>query len=73
MKANKIEFYNVLFKRNGIDILDESLKTSFDHMDKIFLNGWICQKHDGSLNLTIEFLNKGEKIKNLLIYPNLFK
>ncbi|CAD8189252.1 unnamed protein product [Paramecium pentaurelia] len=73
LKANKIEFYNIPFKRNGIDILDESLKTNFDHMDKIFVNGWVCQKNDGSFNLTIEFLNKGEKIKNLLIYSNLFQ
>ncbi|CAD8195548.1 unnamed protein product [Paramecium octaurelia] len=73
LKANQIEFYNILFKRNGTDILDEGLRTSLDHWDKIFLNGWVQQKQDGTLNLTIEFLNKGEKIKNLLIYPNLLK
>ncbi|CAK58878.1 unnamed protein product (macronuclear) [Paramecium tetraurelia] len=73
LKANQIEFYNILFKRNGTDILDDSLRTSLDHWGKVFLNGWVQQKQDGTLNLTIEFLNKGETIKNLLIYPNLLK
>ncbi|CAD8114309.1 unnamed protein product [Paramecium sonneborni] len=73
LKANQIEFYNIPFKRNGTDILDDSLKTSLDHWDKILLNGWIQEQSDGRFNLIVEFIRKSEKIKNLLIYPILFQ
>ncbi|CAD8072483.1 unnamed protein product [Paramecium primaurelia] len=73
LKSNSIDFYQILFKRSGIEIIDEEKKVTISHLDKQFISAFIQEHQNNVYTLVIQFQKEEESLKNLLIFHNVFQ
>ncbi|CAD8122957.1 unnamed protein product [Paramecium sonneborni] len=75
LTTNTIDFYQIPFKRNGVQILDDENKKRISYQDKQLISASIQQHQNDEYSLVIQFtyLKKDQECyKNLLIYNNVF-
>ncbi|CAD8101341.1 unnamed protein product [Paramecium primaurelia] len=73
LKSDSIDFYQILFKRCGIEIIDEEKKVTISHLDKQFISAFIQEHQNNEYTLVIQFQKEEESFKNLLIFYNVFQ
>ncbi|CAD8205890.1 unnamed protein product [Paramecium pentaurelia] len=73
LKSDSIDFYQILFKRCGIEIIDEEKKVTISHLDKQFISAFIQEHSNNEYTLVIQFQKEEESFKNLLIFYNVFQ
>ncbi|CAD8212873.1 unnamed protein product [Paramecium octaurelia] len=72
LRADAIDFYQIPFKRNGNEIIDEEKKVTISQTDKQFISAFIQEHPNNEYTLIIQFQKEEESFKNLMVFHNVF-
>ncbi|CAK64720.1 unnamed protein product (macronuclear) [Paramecium tetraurelia] len=72
LRTDAIDFYQIPFKRNGIEIIDEERKVTISQTDKQFISAFMQEHPNNEYTLIIQFQKEEESFKNLLVFHNVF-